>query len=422
MEYCENLFKLFMRKYMNKNLLLSNFSYMFAIEIANYILPFIAIPYIVRTVGVTNFGLVTFSYVVIAYFNLIVDYGFKMIIIKDISKFRNSNKKLSFLFWKMYISQFLLLIISIILFLILLQIPQFKENTSIFVFAFGMVIGNILFPIWFFQGIEKMKYIAIFDFIARLFYLFAIFTFIKTQEDYIYIPLLNSLAFIITGLLSLIYIFYKFKLQFIFPKKRQIIIFFKDGWHLFLSSLAVNLYSNFNQLLLGFFAGYTSVGIYSLADKIFGAVLKVIGVVNVVLYPALAKISSNRELLKVKFKHLIKYYSMALVIIASILIMLSSLIIRLLFGEGHSRSIFILQILAIVLLFRPFGQLFTNYLIINKKNKIISKITFQTMLFNIIFALPLIYFYKEIGLAFTILLVQVYQVFLNIKHTKELFK
>lgn len=402
--------------------LLSNFSYMFAIELANYILPFIAIPYIVRTVGVTNFGLVTFSYVVIAYFNLIVDYGFKMVIIKDISKFRDSNKKLSFLFWKMYLSQFLLLIFSVILFLVFLQIPQFKENSTIFTFAFGMVLGNILFPIWFFQGIEKMKYIAIFDFISRLFYLCSIFIFVKTSEDYIYIPLFNSLAFILTGLTSLFYIFYKFKLQFVIPKKKQIISFFKDGWHLFLSSLTVNLYSNFNQLLLGFFAGYTSVGIYSLAEKIFGAIMKIIGVANVVLYPALAKISNNKELLIVKFKQLIKYYSIALVIISTILIISASFIIKLLFGEGHDTSIFILQVLAIVLLFRPFGQLFTNYLVINKRNNIISKITFQSMLFNMLLAFPLIYLYEEMGLVFTILFVQIFQIFINIKHTKEIFR
>ena len=406
---------------LNKTLL-SNFSYMFAIELANYILPFIAIPYIVRTVGVTNFGLVTFAYVVMAYFNLIVDYGFKMVIIKDISKFRNSNKKLSFLFWKMYLSQFLLLILSVILFLVFLQISQFKENSIIFIFSFGMVIGNILFPIWFFQGIEKMKYIAIFDFISRLLYLCAIFLFVKTQDDYIYIPLFNSLAFIITGLASLVYIFYKFKLQFIFPKNKQIVNFFKDGWHLFLSSLTVNLYSNFNQLLLGFFAGYTSVGIYSLAEKIFGAIMKIIGVTNVVLYPALAKISNNKELLIIKFKQLIKYYSIILIIVSVILIISANFIIKLLFGEGHNTAVFILQILAIVLLFRPFGQLFTNYLIINKRNYIISKITFQSMLFNMLLAFPLIYFYKEIGLVFTILFVQIFQVFINIKHTKEIFR
>ncbi len=402
----------------NNKALFLNFSYMFTIQLANYILPFIAIPYIVRIVGVAKFGLVTFSYVVMAYFNLIVDYGFKMIIIKDISRFRNSNKKLSFLFWKMYISQFLLLILSILIFLIFLQLPQFRQDYVVFVFSFGMVIGNVLFPIWFFQGIEKMQYIAIFDFISRLLYLFAIFTFVKTREDYIYIPLFNSLAFIVTGLSSFVYIVYKFKLKFIFPKKIQIINFFKSGWHLFLSSLTVNLYSNFNQLLLGFFAGYTSVGVYSLAEKIFGAIMKVIGIANVVMYPVLAKISNNKELLEIKFKKLIKYYSVSLIIISSILVILASFIIRLLFGEGHETSIFILQILAIVLLFRPFGQLFTNYLVINKKNNIVSKITFQIMIFNMFLALPLIYFFNETGLAFTILFVQIFQVCIMLKYIK----
>ena len=402
--------------------LFSNFSYMFLIEIANYILPFLAIPYIVKTIGVTNFGIITFSYVVIAYFNLIVDYGFKLIIIKDISRYRNSSQRLSFLFWKMYFSQFILLIISILIFILIMQIPKFNEHIEVFIFAFGMVFGNILFPIWFFQGIEKMKYIAIFDFIARGLYVIAIFLIIHDKNDYIYVPLLNSLSFILIGVFSLLFIHYKFNINFVIPKFSQIKRFYKDGWHLFISSVSVNLYSNFNMILLGFMAGYTSVGIYSLAEKIFGAIVKTVGIINVVLFPNFASISSNKSLLVQKVKQVSKYYLIILSIISLLLMSLSEFIIKLLFGDGHENSVLILQILSLVLLFRPFGQLFTNYLVIKKMNKIVSKITFKTMLFNIILVVPLIYFYHETGLVITVLIAQVYQLFLNLKYNREIIK
>jgi len=401
--------------------LFSNFSYMFAIEIANYILPFIAIPYIVRTVGVTNFGIITFAYVVISYFNLIVDYGFKLIIIKDISRYRNSSKKLSFLFWKMYFSQFILLIISIVIFTIIIQIPKFHEHIEVFIFAFGMVFGNILFPIWFFQGIEKMKYIAIFDFIARGLYVIAIFSIVQNKDDYIYVPLLNSLSFVLIGIFALLFIHYKFNINFVIPKFSQVKKFYRDGWHLFTAYISVNLYSNFNMVLLGFMAGYTSVGIYSLAEKIFGAIVKTVSVVNVVLFPNFASISSNKSLLVQKVKKVSKYYLIILSIISLFLMSLSEFIIRLLFGDGHENSILILQILSLVLLFRPFGQLFVNYLILKNQSKVVSKITIYTMVFNMILIFPMLYYLNEIGLALTVLLVQIFQVIFNSMHNKELF-
>jgi PST family polysaccharide transporter len=390
---------------------------MFAIEIANYILPFLVIPYIVQVVGVEKFGLITFSYVFIAYFNLIIDYGFKLIIVKDISLFRNSTKKLSYLFSKMYISQLFLFTISSILFLLIIQFKPFSENSEIFIFAYLMVIGNMLFPIWFFQGIEHMKYIAIFDFISRIGYLLAVFYFINEQDDYIYVPLLNALSFIIAGIFSLIFIFYKYKIKFIFVKLSQLKTFFQNSWHLFISSITVNLYSNLNILLLGFFAGYGAVGVYSLADKIFGAIIKTIGVINIVLFPKLSLLSNNKPQLLKRFRQLIKYHIFGLFIIGTMLFLLANFIISLLFGEGHTISVVILKIMSLILLFRPFGQIFTNYLVINKKNKLISKITLQTMLFNIVIALPLIFIYQEIGLAFAVLLVQIFQVYLMIHKT-----
>jgi PST family polysaccharide transporter len=320
----------------------------------------------------------------------------------------------------MYISQLFLFIISSILFLLIIQFKPFSDNREIFIFAYLMVIGNILFPIWFFQGIEQMKYIAIFDFISRMGYLLAVFYFIKEQDDYIYVPLLNALSFIVAGISSLIFIFYKYKIKFIFIKLSQLKTFFQNSWHLFISSITVNLYSNLNILLLGFFAGYGAVGVYSLADKIFGAILKTIGVLNIVLFPKLSLLSNNKSKLIKRFRQLIKYHIIGLSIIGIILFLSADLIISLLFGEGHTTSIVILKIMSLILLFRPFGQIFTNYLVINKKNKIISKITIQTMLFNILLVIPMLYYFHEIGLVITVLIVQIFQVYLNTRYSKEL--
>jgi len=410
-------------KLKNQKRLLSNFSYMFIIQILNYILPFVTIPYIVKIIGVEKFGVISFSYAFIAYFQLITNYGFKMLAVRDISQNRNSILKLSKIFWKVITAQFLLFVLSAILFYFIVEnfdkISQYKE---VFIFSFGMVIGNFLFPIWFFQGVENMKYIAIFNFISRTLYMISIFIFVNESIDYIYIPLLNSISLILIAISSIILIKRKFHILFKIPSINELKVYYIEGYYLFLSTIVVNLYTTFNSLILGLLIGYEAVGIYSLAERIYSAVIKVITIVNQVLYPYLAKFSTDIKHLIYKMRYLLKYYIIFLFFISISMYLNSEFIISLLFGDNHSESILILKILSITIFFKPYGAFFTQYMVITSKEKLVSRVTFLTMVTNFILVLPMIYLYHEVGLAITIVLVSIYHVYINLKYNQEILK
>jgi len=128
----------------------------------------------------------------IAYFSVIVDYGFNLTATKDVSINRDNIDKLNEIFSSVMVIKFILLLISFIILVFLTStFNKFGEYSTIFYLTFGMLIGQVLFPQWLFQGMERMKYITILNVLAKFIFLVAIFIFIHNKSDYWKVPLIT---------------------------------------------------------------------------------------------------------------------------------------------------------------------------------------------------------------------------------------
>jgi len=401
--------------------MVSNFSYLAIINMANKFLPLLVIPYIVRTIGVEKYGIIMFAQATIMYFQITTRYSFELTATKFISLHRKDVEKISEHFWNVIATKLSLFVVASFIFLIILfSFERFYVEKEVFLFSFLMIFANIWIPMWFYQGIEEMKFIAIFNIIAKLLYAIGIFIFIKEANDYIWVPLISFLSYLFVGVYAQYVAKVKYGVKFIFPLFREIKVLLVDGKHIFLSNLSVIFYTTTNTVLLGLLTNYTTVGIYSLAETVFGAYSQIIKTYNTIVYPHLARYADNMTKLYMQARKFIKLYVIILFIASLFLFLISDIAIELLFGEGHEKSVFILRVLAVSLLLEPLGGFFTPYLAIKSKYKIISKITFTTMLINFILIFPMIYFYEEKGLAYTFLILSVVQVYLNLKHNREL--
>ena len=274
----------------DKKRLLSNFFSLSILQTFTYILPLLILPYLVRVLGVEKFGLVMFAQSFIMFFNILVDYGFNLSATREVSINRENKEKLTEIFSSVMIIKLFLIIISfIVLSIIVFSLEKFSNHWDLYLLTFLMIIGQALFPVWYFQGLEKMKHITIVNITSKLIFTIAIFIFIKNENDYIIVPLLNGLGFICGGMYSLWIIKKHFAQKFAFQTMKTIMIHFHDSSQFFLSRFSVSIYTSANAFILGLFTNNIMVGYYAIAEKLYLALQGIYNPIVNTVYPYLSK-------------------------------------------------------------------------------------------------------------------------------------
>jgi len=412
----------------NKKRLKSNFMYLSFLQGANYFLPLLTFPYLVKVLGVEYFGVLAFATALVAYFGVVTDYGFNLTATKEISLYREDKNKVEEIFSAVMSIKLLLLLLSfLVLYALTLMFESLYAYQEIYLLTFGNIVGQVLFPIWFFQGMEQMKYITYLNLISKSIFTLAIFMFVGQEEDLYLVPLFIAFGSSVAGILALILIYYNFKISFRFQSKEILISYLKEGWHIFLSRLYVSIYNKTNTILLGIFTNNLTVGYYAIVEKIVLALGGLFDPINQALYPYLVRRhKENSE----TFLKLIKKVSFIFLGVAFILLLISEYfkdeIILLIRGEENTVIVFLLSIFLFRICIFPFGGLFSNVLIIMNKKKEFMKVMNYTVMLYALCVVPSIYFYGVVGLVvsfLTILLAHVlllrYYVFMPIMSKKR---
>lgn len=279
------------KEQLNRNkTILANFSYLTILQIFTILFPLITYPYLLRVVGLELYGIVIYAQTIVTYISLIINFGFNITGAKEIASNKDNPALLSEIVSSIYLNKFIIWLVCLIVYVGVINIiPFFKQHFIIYFFSFFLTFNELLFPIWFFQGIEKMKYITYINISVRLFFVLAIFIVVRQQADYVYIPLLNAIGALLGGLVASYVVFKREKICFSFMEKAKLIYYFKDSLPLFVSLSSIQIYLNINKLIVGSFLGMSEVAIYDLGEKITTLMKIPISMISQAVFPKISR-------------------------------------------------------------------------------------------------------------------------------------
>ena len=331
----------------NHKTIITNTLYLSIIQCVRLLTPFLAMPYVIKTIGAEKFGEIVFAQSIAAFSFIIINFGLDVSAVKDISQNRDDKQELSKIVSSVLSVKALLFILTAIIYaIIVFTVPQFRDNYILFFIVFSSAITEVLFPAWYYQGVEKMGLITITSTLSIIFYVSMLFIVVSDSSDYLYVPMLQVGGQIFSAILgfSMLLRFEKIKLS--LPRKQVMIKTFKDSVPFFTSRISVVVNNNIAKILSGLFLGMTEVAAFELAQKIIGAALIPFSMLNQAIFPHNAR-QQNRV-----FAKKILYITLCLAVIgAACVYVLAPVVVELFAGKGMLlESIQILRILAIYLM------------------------------------------------------------------------
>jgi PST family polysaccharide transporter len=415
-----------LRNFKINKTLIENFISLSFLQLLSFVLPLVTLPYLVQVLGVENYGTMIFIQTLIFNINVFIAYGFDMTITDIISKNITNKAFINTTFNAVIFSKILLLIIGwMFLWAYCFVFENKSDYYQLYHFMYLWVVGNAIFPQWFFQGIQKMKYITFVHLISKITFTLLIFITVHSEKDLPIAILCFSIGSLLAGITSLLVAYIKFNIAFIIPTFQNIKFVIKDGFYIFFSQAMVTIYLSSNVFFLKSFYGDISVGLYSIAYKIFDAIRMVTSPITQTTYPYFSNLFvKDIKEYKKKFMQLEIFSLLLFVLIGVIIFINADLLVFLISKSKNLIAINALKLFGIAAFLLPFGTIFTQKLIIQSQKKALFFVTIFACILNIIFAYFSVKYFNVNGavstIIFTLLFISIVKGVISYKQLNKL--
>ena len=240
-----------------------------ALQLLSYIMPLILVPYVSRTVGIERYGITEFSLEIALFFGAILLFGYDFTMSRKLSQNRNDWQIVNGLFWNVFYSRLLLSSILLPGFLGLGMLFLSELFTfEILLYCSLFVVSRIFSSWWFYQGLERIKWIAWGNFTSKLILLALVLFMVKEQDDYPLVVFGYAASQLTVNLLSWLILVKMEKLRAIALRIKDVFKLIESSIYVFLNEFSVIGFAALNLLLVKEYLSPKELGIYVSAMKI----------------------------------------------------------------------------------------------------------------------------------------------------------
>ena len=254
------------------------------LTVSSMLFPIITFPYVSRVVGAEGIGKVTFVTSIVTYFSMFAQLGIPTYGIRICAKVRDNKEELSRVVHEILIINVITCVISYIaLGIALFSVPRFAEEKVLFFVIGTTILLNALGMEWLYKGLEQYSYITIRSLIFKVIAIVALFLLVHNEADYIIYGGITIFATAASNVLNFInarkYITFRMLGNYQLKKHIKMVLVF------FAMSIAITIYTNLDNVMLGFMKTDIDVGYYTAAVKIKLVLVSVVTSVSTVLLP-----------------------------------------------------------------------------------------------------------------------------------------
>lgn len=329
--------------------IVKNITSLGVLQIANYLIPLIVIPFITRIFGTEVFGRVSYAQNIVVYLTLIVNYGFEYSATRQIALAKDDLVKSRQLFWSVISMKSMLLAASFVLLGILaLTVDRIAADPMLYVCTALVNVGVVFFPTWYLQGVQNMTKMAIFNLTIKLLGAILILSIIRNAGQYQLYPLFLSVASMLVGVVAFWYVVKHYGLGGWIWDKSAFAEVARAGFPIFLNNVFVSLYTTINLTILGGFADDVQIGYFSGAQRlIIAANMCVVMPISTAVFPEMSRrfAESYGEWRRFFGRTLVIGGAIALCV-STVAFVLAPFIVRVMLGSAFAESVPLLRILS----------------------------------------------------------------------------
>lgn len=384
---------------------------LYLVQLASLVLPLLTVPYLARVLRPEGWGVVVFAQSFAIWLSLLLEYGFGLSATRMIARQPDSPQYVAMVVARVQGAKCLLLFaVASVSVVVWWSVPTFHVRPW---YLFWAVLGAIAqgFSVtWYYQGIERMKGIALVEVISRVAIVVGIFAFVRQADQGWVVLMLQACAGALAAISTTWWIYRTVPL--VRPTLRSSWTMLVETAGLFLFRSASGVYTFANSFILGMFVEARVVAYYGGADKLVRAGISLLGPISQALYPRMSHLAVNDPS---RARHLVVISLLLMGTIGALggisLAVLAPVLVRVLLGAGYDSVVPVLRVLAMLLPIIAIGTVLgVQWALPMGLDRPFYRIVVSAGILNVLFAILLVPSYGALGMAWSVVLTETFVV------------